>query len=77
METEILEAAGWVHAAAANNRVGGVTLAVHPIMARYTEPATKANDPRRWGRLKEVIMKGRKKKTLIIGTYAPSKNEHR
>ena len=64
----------WAHAAAANNRVGGVTVAVHPIMARYTEPTNKADDPRGWGRWKGVLVTGRKKKTLIIGTYGPPKN---
>ena len=83
METEIAEGwvgsgvakkCKWAHAAAANCRVGGITIAVHPIMARYTEPTTKANDPRGWGRWKGVLIKGKKKKTIIIGTYAPSKN---
>ena len=64
----------WAHADTISKRVGGVTLAVHPIMARYVSNTNKGDDPRGWGRWKGVQVIGRKKKTLIIGTYAPSHN---
>ena len=47
---------------------------MHPIMARYVSNTNKGDDPRGWGRWKGVQVIGRKKKTLIIGTYAPSHN---
>ena len=43
-------------------------------MARYVSNTNKGDDPRGWGRWKGVQVIGRKKKTLIIGTYAPSHN---
>ena len=64
----------WAHADTISKRVGGVTLAVHPIMARYVRNTDKGDDPRGWGRWKGVQITGRKKKTLIIGTYAPAHN---
>jgi len=52
--------------------VGGITIAVHPIVARYTiKPKHNFDDPRGWGRWTTVCLHG-KIKQIIIGTYGPT-----
>jgi len=52
--------------------VGGITIAVHPIVARYAvKPKRNFDDPRGWGRWTTVCLHG-KIKQIIIGAYGPT-----
>ena len=64
----------WSHAMAKNKNIGGITIAVHPAIARYARNFDKGCDPRGWGRWTAIELHGRKRKTIIIGTYAPTAN---
>ena len=60
------------HAKTNKTTSGGITVAVHPIIARYTVAnITKYDDPRGWGRWTSVVIHS-KTKTIIIGTYGPT-----
>ena len=39
----------WSHAMAKNKHIGGITLAVHPTIARYAHITEKCEDKRGWG----------------------------
>jgi len=60
------------HAEPNKTTTGGITVAVHPIIARYMAAnITKYDDPRGWGRWASVVIHS-KTKTVIIGTYGPT-----
>jgi exonuclease III len=65
----------WSHSMAKNKHIGGITIAVHPIIGRYARVTDNCQDPRDWGRWTAIEIWGRKRKTLIIATYGPVKNE--
>ncbi|HIB78244.1 MAG TPA: endonuclease/exonuclease/phosphatase family protein, partial [Flavobacteriales bacterium] len=64
-----------IHSPARNKHVGGITIAVHPIISRYITLDTpfQLDDPRGWGRWTCTALAG-KEKIIIIGTYGPTKN---
>ena len=66
----------WAHAPAKNKNIGGITIAVHPILARYSSQTELADDKRGWGRWTGVMIKGRKQSTIVIATYGPTENEN-
>ena len=66
----------WAHAPAKNKNIGGITIAVHPILARYSLQTDLADDKRGWGRWTGVMIKGRKQSTIVIATYGPTENEN-
>ena len=68
----------WVHAAAKNNRIGGVSIAVHPALKRYAH--TKILDDRGWSRwvgieLAGKTLNGRTGKIALIATYGPTPSD--
>jgi len=65
----------WSHSMAKNRHIGGITMAVHPIIARYAHITKKCEDTRGWGRWTGIEIWGRKRKIMIIGTYGPTKND--
>ena len=68
--------AAWAHAPASSNRIGGVTIAIHPALARYAKHEDKWYDQRGWGRWTAITLVGRKRNTVIIGTYGPTPNDN-
>ena len=66
----------WAHAPAKNKNIGGITIAVHPILARYSSQTELADDKRGWGRWTGVMIKGRQQSTIVIATYGPTENEN-
>ena len=57
-----------------NKHIGGVSIALHPALARYTNYADRWYDPRGWGRWTTITLIGKKRKIAIIGTYGPTPN---
>jgi len=65
----------WSHSMAKNKYIGGIMIAVHQIIGRYARITDNCQDPRNWGRWTAIEIWGWKRKTLIIATYGPVKNE--
>ena len=60
----------WAHATARNKHVGGVTIGLHPIIARYASNRVRCD---KWGRWVEIDIVGKKGKvTTIVATYGPT-----
>jgi hypothetical protein len=60
----------WTHSPARNRHIGGISIGIHPIMARYASKRTRID---KWGRWVEVDLVGKKNKiTTVIGTYGPT-----
>ena len=64
----------WVHTPG-NKHIGGISIALHPTIARYAKHDEKWYDPRGWGRWTTITIIGRKRKIAIIGTYGPTPNK--
>ena len=54
--------AKWSHTMAKNRHIGGITMAVHPILGRYGRVTHDCHDPRGWGRWTSMEFWGKRKK---------------
>ena len=62
---------------AKTNKVGGITIALHPTISRSFNPqknSSKQGDPRGWGRWTSAKLTTKGANTLIVGTYGPSQS---
>ena len=66
--------AAWAHTPE-NKHIGGISIALHPALARYAKHDDEWNDPRGWGRWTTITIIGKKRKIAIIGTYGPTPNK--
>jgi len=66
--------AAWTHTPG-NKHIGGISIALHPALARYAKHDDEWYDPRGWGRWTTITVIGRKRKIAIIGTYGPTPNK--
>jgi len=64
--------ARFAHVKPRSSAVGGITIAMHPILARYAEQHKQQfDDPRNWGRWTNMTLRG-KEKIVVIAAYGPT-----
>ena len=62
----------WAHAGAPNKYIGGVSVGIHPAVARYAHSVEECEDERGWGRWTGIMITGHAGSIAIIVAYAPS-----
>ena len=68
--TNMTEKVRWAHSPARNNRIGGISIGIHPVLGRYATTKPRVD---KWGRWVEVDIVGKNNTiTTIIGTYGPT-----
>ena len=68
--TKTKEKVSWAHSPAWNKHVGGISIAIHPVLGRYATAKLRVD---KWGRWVEVDIIGKNTTvTTIVGTYGPT-----